>query len=199
MNQRHIAIYTDFDGTVTGTEGSKAVFSPFYNSLLVPGSGSDYKSCRMKSPEEVASIFAQNDAYLKSINMLMSDKAVAFFHTALASSDISVTIVTKNRADYIIAMLKHQGFSDAEISQLKIKDSGYKYNDVQIDLNSYETKAEHLYILDDSKADFSEMMRAAQDAGIKEHQISAYRCEVGSFAWDKYQEDISDKLAHYKS
>ena len=130
-----VHIYTDFDGTITAAEGSKAVFSPFFNSLLVgykEGVEQDYKLTPMQASDVVQSLFeakfGKYDEHFKQtqedVELLMSPKAVAFFHEALKSSNVKVSIVTRNRHDYIEAMLRYQGFSEHEIAQFNIMDSG---------------------------------------------------------------------------
>jgi hypothetical protein len=105
-----VQIYTDFDGTITAAVGRKAVFSAFFQSLLVgykEGVEQDYKATPMKDPNEVQSLFeAKFGKYNEHFNhsqddveLLMTPKAVVFFHEVLKSSNVKVSIVTKNRQD----------------------------------------------------------------------------------------------------
>ena len=195
----YITILSDFDGTLTGAEGRKAVFSLFYNSLFIrpfPGYSvpGDYKTLLLKEPAVVAKLFEENDSELREMKMLMSDKAVEFLHKALHSVYIKVMIVTKNRADYIVAMLKYQGFSEYEISRLTIKDSGHKFEDVSEELRTYPSRPTHFYVLDDNADDLHEMVRAVEGSGVPSTNISSYHCGVGDFAWDRYQIDIKEKI-----
>ena len=198
-----ILIYTDFDGTVTKREGSKTVFSRFYQSLLegcVKGSiQKNYKEPKMQDSETVQSLFEAKfgkydenfDYAQRDANLLMSSEAVAFFHGALSNDNVAINIITKNRADYIKELLKYHGFSQNEIAKINIMDSGLKNDDVSSSLEYQEEKASHLYILDDSTADYNEMMLAARSNGYQEHQIHGDNKAPGEFEWPRYLSEIS--------
>ncbi|MCL9683126.1 hypothetical protein [Legionella maioricensis] len=194
-----VHIYTDFDGTITAAVGKRAVFSPFFQSLLVgdkEGVAQDYKNTPMKTPEEVQSLFEAKfgkydehfDHNQEDVQLLMSPKAVAFFHQVLKSSNVRVSIVTRNRRDYIEAMLRYQGFTELEIAQFNIMDTGYKYNDVYQHLNSQEEKPNLLFILDDDGGDCYQMVGAARVLNYTKSQLIEKNEDPGAFAWDTYPE-----------
>ncbi len=201
----NIIVYTDFDGTITNRVGSQTVFSPFYQSLLVgyvPDVEQDYKHTELKPKEELQQLFAEKfglfdenfDYSTNDSDILMSAKAVSFLHALLKKEEVSINIVTKNRIDYIQTLLRYQGFTEEEISKIKIQDSGYKYNDVSkslLDLNHQGASA--LYILDDDARDYAAMIQAAIVNGYEPEQIRGYNQAPGTFNWDTYQEEI---LAH---
>lgn len=198
-----VVIYTDFDGTVTRRPGSQAVFTEFYQSLLQGYKEKveqDYKHTPMKDPKEVQSLFEAKfgkydehfDHTQQDVDFLMTPDAVEFFHKILKNDDVTVNIVTKNRVEYIKALFKYHGFSEKEINQLTILDSGYKFDDVNSQLGQQKDKASRIYILDDSEADYSEMLRAAKCKGYGEEEIRGYNLQPGQFKWTQYLKDIEE-------
>ncbi|MBL7481526.1 hypothetical protein [Legionella bononiensis] len=199
-----VVIYTDFDGTVTSREGNKAVFTPFYQSLLIgyeAGKVQDYKHTPMKSEADVQQLFQEkfgiyNDQFDFSkpdADMLMAPSAIQFFHGLLNNDEVSINIVTKNRAEYIKALFKYQGFSDMEINKLNILQSGNKFLDVNKDLQQ-RTKGNQqpsfLYILDDFSADYSAMITAAKINTYRDDQIKGFTNKPGTFDWETYLEEV---------
>ncbi|MGX6642379.1 Dot/Icm T4SS effector phosphotyrosine phosphatase Ceg4 [Legionella pneumophila] len=198
-----VIIFTDFDGTVTGRSGNETVFTEFYQSLLQgykKDVEQDYKNTPMKDPIEAQALFEAKygkynenfDHDQQDVDFLMSPEAVAFFHEVLKNDDVTVNIVTKNRAEYIKAVFKYQGFSDEEISKLTILESGYKFNDVNSRLNHPTERANRVYILDDSPTDYAEMLRAVKGKGYNEEEIRGYRKNPGEFEWSQYLEDVRE-------
>lgn len=207
MIMTHIVIYTDFDGTLTGKVGSATVFSPFYQSLLAGYSGKvqDYKQTPMKPNEELQQLFVEKFGLFKDgfdysqndTEMLMSADAVLFLHELLKNDQVTINIITKNRADYITALLKYQGFSEEEINKISIQDSGYKFDAVSQSLHSLKERASYLYILDDDKSnDYPAMYRAAQMNSYHADHIRGYNELPGQFNWSVYQNDILMLLAN---
>ncbi|HAT8177967.1 TPA: hypothetical protein JA361_00515 [Legionella pneumophila] len=200
-----VIIFTDFDGTVTGRSGNETVFTEFYQSLLQgykKDVEQDYKSTPMKDPIEVQSLFEAKfgkydesfDHSQQDVELLMSPEAVAFFHEVLKNDDVTVNIVTKNRVEYIKAVFKYQGFSDEEIKKLTTLESGYKFHDVNSQLNHQTEKANSVYILDDSAADYAEMLRAVKGKGYNEEEIHGYSKNPGKFEWLQYLKDVRKML-----
>ncbi|GAN22185.1 hypothetical protein lptwr_00061 [Legionella pneumophila] len=198
-----VIIFTDFDGTVTGRSGNETVFTEFYQSLLQgykKDVEQDYKNTPMKDPIEAQALFEAKygkynenfDHDQQDVDFLMSPEAVAFFHEVLKNDDVTVNIVTKNRAEYIKAVFKYQGFSDEEIEKLTILESGYKFNDVNSRLNHPTERANRVYILDDSPTDYAEMLRAVKGKGFNEEEIRGYRKNPGEFEWSQYVEDVRE-------
>ncbi|HDV5711165.1 TPA: Dot/Icm T4SS effector phosphotyrosine phosphatase Ceg4 [Legionella pneumophila] len=198
-----VIIFTDFDGTVTGRSGNETVFTEFYQSLLQgykKDVEQDYKNTPMKDPIEAQALFEAKygkynenfDHDQQDVDFLMSPEAVAFFHEVLKNDDVTVNIVTKNRAEYIKAVFKYQGFSDEEIEKLTILESGYKFNDVNSRLNHPTERANRVYILDDSPTDYAEMLRAVKGKGYNEEEIRGYHKNPGEFEWSQYLEDVRE-------
>ncbi|VEB35217.1 Dot/Icm T4SS effector [Legionella sainthelensi] len=198
-----IIIYTDFDGTITEKPGENTVFTEFYQSLLQgykKGVRQDYKNTPMKELSEVQSIFetkfgkynANFNYRQKDTDFLMSPNAVKFFHEILINHEIAVNIMTKNRTGYIKAIFKYQGFSDKEINKLIIVDSGSKFADIDFQLDHQKNKANRIYILDDSEADYIEMLRAVKNHGYNEKEIRGYKKNPGQFEWLQYLKDIEE-------
>ncbi|HAT1802690.1 TPA: hypothetical protein I8Z04_001349 [Legionella pneumophila] len=198
-----VIIFTDFDGTVTGRSGNETVFTEFYQSLLQgykKDVEQDYKNTPMKDPIEAQALFEAKygkynenfDHDQQDVDFLMSPEAVAFFHEVLKNDAVTVNIVTKNRAEYIKAVFKYQGFSDEEIEKLTILESGYKFNDVNSQLNHPTERANRVYILDDSPTDYAEMLRAVKGRGYNEEEIRGYCKNPGEFEWSRYLEDVRE-------
>lgn len=198
-----IIFFTDFDGTITPKEGGATVKSPFYQSLLlnyIPGNIQNYKLTPMKSSQEVQDLFKAEfgeydpDKDYKSTNFLMGKEEVAFFYEALKNTNVKVYIVTKNRHEYIKAVFRFQGFSEDEINQLNILDAPIsKYELVRQELHSYPLKKENIiYILDDNKLDFGEMVLAVKEKNLDVNaQINMHHASPGSFQWLMYLKEIS--------
>ncbi|HAU1321867.1 TPA: HAD family hydrolase [Legionella pneumophila] len=196
-----VIIFTDFDGTVTGRSGNETVFTEFYQSLLQgykKDVEQDYKSTPMKDPIEVQALFEAKfgkynenfDHSQQDADFLMRPEAVAFFHEVLKNDDVTVNIVTKNRVEYIQAVFKYQGFSDEEIRKLTTLESGYKFNDVNSQLNNQTEKANRIYVLDDSPTDYAAMLHAVKSNGYNDEEIRGYRKNPGEFEWSQYLEDV---------
>lgn len=196
-----VIIYSDFDGIATNRPGSATVFSPFYASLLQSAIIQDnYKDPLMKGETEVQALFEEKfgkydehfDFTKTDADMLISRDAVTFFHEVLKNDQITLKFITKNRKDYIQAMLQYQGFTSEEINRIAIFDSGLKSTDVFHDLMAQPNKNEvsHVYVLDDSPSDFAQMVRGVQFGGFKNEQIRQYNKKPGQFEWARYQQDI---------
>lgn len=215
----NVIIYSDYDGTLTQRSGNKTVFTPFYQSLLQgykTGVTQDsYKNPPLKSETEVQELFEAKfgkydnhfDHTQIDADMLISADAVTFLHEILKNEQIKLRIITKNRKDYIQAMLQYQGFTSEEINKIIIFDSGLKMQSVLTDLQPYPHKeVRKIYILDDSKPDFGQMLRAVKIRGFKDEQIQQYNLMPGQFEWSSYQHniqqlfsiptEISDEVVH---
>ncbi|WP_133137373.1 hypothetical protein [Legionella rowbothamii] len=196
-----IIIFTDFDGTLSGREGGKTVFGLFYQSLLsgyVPGVQQDYRATPLKDSDAVQSLFETKfGPYKKDFNydqpetdLLLSREAVEFLHNMLSNDDVSVQIITKNRKDYIRALLTYQGFNPDELNKLGIFDSVRKDMAVQGFLSKQTETLSAVYVLDDSLEDYNYMLRAVTSFGLADHQIQKYHKKSGCFEWSAYQQDI---------
>jgi 2-hydroxy-3-keto-5-methylthiopentenyl-1-phosphate phosphatase len=203
-----IIIYSDYDGTLTQRAGNDTVFSPFYQSLLEgykPGVQQDYKTSPLKSEQEVKQLFIEKfgpyDKYFDyskpDANMLITPEAVTFLHQVLENDNIHVRIVTKNRKDYIQAMLHYQGFTSEEIFKLEIFDSGLKFQSVNQDLLTqlWPKEQSEVFVLDDSKADLEQMLFAVKWYGFQAEQIHQYNLMPGQFAWLDYLNTIQNSLS----
>lgn len=192
-----ICIYSDFDGTATRRSGEQTVFTEFYQSMLQKKIPGNYKISPMKSHEEMISLFtAKFGAFDEQFNdnqpdadLLVSRDALAFFRDALNNEQASVNFVTKNRTEYIKAMLTYQGFSAKELSRLTVMDSGNKYFDVVKNLGYRQSKPTYIYIFDDSIRDLNNMVAAAK----KNHcmnAVRAFNAAPGCFNWSHFLQDL---------
>lgn len=206
-----ILIFSDFDGTITGREGANTVFCTFYNSLMVDvsmkESPDDYRSPPFKGRQELQALFEEkfgsydtNFTYSQpDADLLMSADAVAFFKEALNNPAITVNIISKNRKDYIYTLFRYHQFTEDEINQLLIDDSGVKSLAVSNSLllrENVEQKPSYLYILDDNAIDFQHMIETAEHQvfGFSPEQIKKYHENPGTFNWRQYQNDIKGLL-----
>jgi 2-hydroxy-3-keto-5-methylthiopentenyl-1-phosphate phosphatase len=196
-----IIIFTDFDGTLSGREGGKTVFGLFYQSLLngdVPGVCQDYRKTPLKDSNTVQNLFeVKFGPYSKEFNydqpdadLLLSSEAVEFLHNMLNNDDVSVQIITRNRQDYIRALLTYQGFNPEELNKLGIFDSVRKDMAVQGFLSKQTETISTVYVLDDSSTDYNFMVNAVTSFGFTGDQIKKYHKMPGCFEWGTYQKDI---------
>ncbi|MGQ3887449.1 hypothetical protein ACQUW5_00270 [Legionella sp. CNM-1927-20] len=193
-----VIILSDLDGTITAREGSKTVYSPFYQSLLEgyqEGKKQFYKDPNLK--DDVQQLFVEKfgqfdsefDYSKEDSDILMDAEAVDFFHEMLALENVTIYIITKNRADYVKELLKYHGFSPEEINKIQIEDSGHKQDDVYRNLKVRKEDT-HILILDDSGLDVDEMTRGAKAVGYVEEEIRAINAQPGQFEWAAYKEDV---------
>lgn len=203
-----IIIYSDFDGTLTQRAGQDTIISAFYQSLLEgykPGVEQFYREPPLKSEAEVQQLFTAKfgkydtdfDHQQADADLLICPEAVTLLHEVLKNDQIRVRIVTKNRKDYIQAMLQYQGFTPEEMFKLEIFDSGLKFQAVTQDLFT-QPKAEAInsvYVLDDSTADLNQMLLAVRMCGFKPEQIHQHNLKPGQFAWLDYLRAIQSSLS----
>jgi hypothetical protein len=192
-----IVIYTDFDGTLTRRVGQKTFHSEFYKSLLLqPG-----KEWSLKPVNEVQSLFVKKfGEYNSDFNykkrdsdFLLSLEAVTFLKELLNTAQVDINIITKNTRDYVLAVLKYQGFSQEELEKIIILDSCDKYTDVKNSVEALQLPQKPMpaYIFDDSKNDMSRMKNAFN----QEHfDVSTYSEKPGKFRWMDYLNEIKAKL-----
>ncbi|MFJ1267197.1 hypothetical protein ACD661_01360 [Legionella lytica] len=199
-----IIIFTDFDGTLSGREGGKTVFEPFYQSLLngyVSGVIQDYRQAPLKDSATIQGLFETQfgpyregfDYNQPDADLLLSREAVVFLHDMLNNEDVSVKIITRNRQDYIQALLTYQGFSTEELSKLVISDSLRKDTAVQRFLSA-QPDISTVYVLDDSLTDYNQMVNAVAACRIPDSQTKKYHKTPGSFEWAVYHQDINHLL-----
>lgn len=203
-----VVIYLDFDGTLTGRPGNDTVFKEFYQSLLEgyeEGKIQDYEKPLMKNPQEIQVLFEKKFGRyspdmapsIKDFDLLMGTEAVHFLQQVLANSDIRVTIVSRNRENYIKAMFAYQGFSEEEISKIKIYELADKSHSVRDDLEDMAIQENrHIYIFDDNCKDCERMVKATRWCGYLDNQIHQYNLEPGNFKWNNYLNDMLGKLSN---
>ena len=220
----NIHIFCDFDGTLTKRDGQKTINADFYQSLYdekelykpegyikEDGDVDLPKRKVMKDQETVMELFRQKfGVYNSNFNwqqadseLLMSPEAVDFLHKMLESNDITVKIVTRNRTDYIQAMMRFQGFSENEIAKLTVAQNiDNKKHAINLPKKVYldrEFVAEdgvdrQIYIFDDSKSDCKAMRNAAIDCHYSSNEIHSYSELPGKFEWNKYSKEIQERL-----
>jgi hypothetical protein len=196
-----IVIYCDFDGTLTQRTGASTVFTAFYQSMFAGFIGviqKDYLTPSFKSADEMQRKFeekfgkytmpynysAQDTEFLLSVNALEFLKSVIKYH------EIHFFIVTKNRPEYIKAMLRYQGLTPYEISKINFKSSMNKYHDVRND----HTAGDYYFLFDDDQKDLEAMHNAVKEK-IHESRINVFHTKKpGNFDWPKHLNDIQSIL-----
>lgn len=143
--------------------------------------------------------YDQNLAYKNpDSDMLLTQSAIDFLRQLLSLDQTVVNIVTKNRKDYVIALLAYQGFSEKEIRKITILASGDKENDVK---NSGKELAKDLkskeeikntrrlaFLFDDNKND---LLKMASRLNNKYFKVKHFSATPGKFKWPDYFKTIN--------
>lgn len=193
-----IAIFTDFDGTLTCREGLKTVNSDFYNSLFYIQQG----QLILKPTKEIQALFVDKfgkyttgfDYKKKDSDILLSLQALTFLTELLKSEHVAINIITKNCKEYVVALLSYHGFTNEDIARIIIKDSGDKYKDVKAIKNEMKPIEGQIlaYVFDDNKNDMSRMNKALHGTHF---QVKTYAKSPRQFKWSDYLEEIKAKLS----
>lgn len=188
-----IVIYCDFDGTLTQRTGSDTVFTQFYQSMFVGYMGvinNNYLTpsfitadeMQLKFEEKFGKYIMPLTCSAEDCKFLVSLDALEFLKTVIKSHQISFFIVTKNRPEYIKAMLRYQGFTPHEISRINFKSSMNKYHDVRND----HTAGDYFFIFDDDKKDLDAMHIAVKEK-INESRINVFHAKTpGNVDWPQH-------------
>lgn len=184
-----IIILTDFDGTMTGMEGLTTTETRFYQSLLngyVEGKIQPYYQPTFKEPDEVQSLFENEfDKIDANKALLLPPDAITFFCQALSNPDVTIHIITKNRIEYVEALLTFHGFSPEEIARFNIKAQVYKGPTANHIIQS--ALPDKVLIFDDNEDDCQAMMRGAIKA-YSENNRSADA--AGCFDWKQHLKSL---------
>ena len=194
-----ILICCDFDGTLTHRVGSKTEISPFYQSLF----DIQQDKFMLKPSEEVQTLFVEkfgeytpefNYKGIKDSDILMSSQAVTFLKELLKSEQVAINIITKNRKEYVEALLTYQGFTKEDIAKITIKDSGDKYKDVKERIKEMKPIQGLIfaYVFDDNKDDMCKMYNALYG---KHFEIKTYSKSPRQFKWLEYLKEIMGKIS----
>lgn len=203
-------ILTDFDGTMTRIAGEKGINYGFYRSLFTANTEAGYSRDPMKSDSEIqrllndhfgpydvnnpprgvmGSVLGQAEPQDTSV-LLISPEAVKALKKALQDPEVAVNIVTKNRAQYVQALMRYQGFTDEEIQRVNIMELSNKYEDSTDYLNRIRGNVDKdaLFIIkDDNIEDYMNMERAVRHFGFTQNGTA--RVHGRSLAAGTYNDD----------
>ncbi len=224
QNQSKTVLYLDFDGTLTGVDGNTAVNSDLYKSLQI-NSNDEYHAAVFKNDTEIANILSLEGQKFLDASMTIQDNAAQFLKSALENPNIIMRIVSKNRAEYIKAMLRYSKFTEDQIGKIKIYDTRgiselrklsrqdqnkrtIVYNDLtQLIKDKTITR---VCVFDDNNADLNLMNAAADDVNSYINDPSydktyttktacvVEKCGVknaGKFDWNELQNTVLGTIA----
>lgn len=202
-NKLGVHFLTDFDGTLTLVPGAKLVYTPFYQSLLKGYKSSgpllNYQTTPMLSTDDlVERLHEEFDNKSPRDPRRIMASAVSFFKYMVQQDDVRILISTKNRAPYIIAMFRYEGFSADEINRMTIYNARKDENVILFSSNKNQLIPTQIYILDDSKSDLDLMEKAALASKRSFTKVYAHHCNPGAFQWDEYKQSISSDSAARK-
>ncbi|WP_367607857.1 hypothetical protein [Legionella sp. W05-934-2] len=213
-----IYILSDFDGTITPTEGKQVVSSGFYKTLLKQGGAINYALDQLvdnvgdKFTQEFGEYWPNPDYKGHYGHILIPENAVTVLHQLLSNKDIYFRILTRNRPDYIQALLKYQGFSKEEIAKINIE-HGNKSHTAKLERiippsKQYASDV-NVFALDDSLDDLYAMGYGLKEIGyipentktliIKKDRITPIGQVVflnkdqGQFDWEAIRQMITQK------
>lgn len=173
---KQVYIISDFDGTLTNRVGFSTVSTPFYQSLLVNGGKPNYARDQLISDSQVQDKFKQefgdhwpNSQYTGMLaDSLIPEDTVKVLHQLLLMEGVNFRIISKNRADYIQALLRYQGFEEKEIAKIQFG-GGQKDQEVMkqeiIPYQSTNPTPAEVWVLDDNKSDLRSMVQALNAKG----------------------------------
>ena len=192
--------YLDFDGTLTGIAGGNLVNSAFYRNLQ-KNYGEDYVTAKFKSgmPDILEHVLGDPLLKLVAEQIRVSPAAITFLKDMLTQG-ADIHIISKNRSEYIQAVMKVCGLSDDEVSRMLIHDTndmgrmpiGGKGSVVR----QVESRgpAEVTLVCDDSPEDLKLMVEAVSSKGRM-----SYIAKPGEFSWEKITSDVKLAMAHADS
>jgi hypothetical protein len=195
-----IRCYLDFDGTLTSQSGSKTIRSPLYRSLYT---GFDYQSGDFK--ENIVEVL--NDGFAKNNEakekLAPSPEAIRFLQSLL-TENAEIFIISKNREEYIKAILEVAGLKKEDIARIMVKDtralsalasakseSGRppKYLMVAECEAKATTEAKCVIVCDDDESDFRSMVEAVRLSKYTPVEVFS-RCPPGEYNWNAISQNI---------
>ncbi|WP_058480405.1 HAD family hydrolase [Legionella waltersii] len=181
-----LIFFSDFDGTLTGLEGDSIIMKDdlgaarerkFVSTLFITKNAPNkhFHEPMLESNELQAKFVAQFGIYdPNKLNfetgmgrLLMKPEAVAALHELLKHDNAKFNIISANRKEYVLAMLRYQGFTPEEMSKITLYareiNKPYQSKDVSAKalLEGYKdiTNAE-VFVLDDSPKDRDRIVSA---------------------------------------
>lgn len=179
--QASIRLYLDFDGTLTGRSGSECVFTGLYKSLQTNPETS-YSDCTFKADivDRIKAGFAQEE----NKTMQMERSAFEFLQEMLRQG-ADINIVSRNRKEYIRAVLLAEGIPLESVNKITIYDvkdlASGKHGAVLRDMME-KTPVKVTVVCDDDPRDCKAMVAALQEGEVQTKLISR-SVPPGQFDW----------------
>ncbi|EKD72249.1 MAG: hypothetical protein ACD_45C00730G0003 [uncultured bacterium] len=200
-----IQVFTDFDGTLTGRPGGETVVDVLYRSLQKNPNTSFDRATFLAEKEMVAKLQAGLKEE-KNKDMGLVEGAAKFLQTML-NYNAEIVLVSKNRKEYIAAVLQAAGMSKQNISKILIIDrndlmkvGGSKERAVTEYLKDPAHKAAAITVVsDDDLKDFFAMRQAVTDAGLSDTLIAydptnEHFKQYKRFDWAAITKEITQKI-----
>lgn len=176
-------VYLDFDGTLTGRSGSRTVGQSIYKSLK-KNEEQDYVWAEFK--EDLPTILKTHISKMQELDMLVSPAAIAYLKAISADPDTEVVIISKNRLQYIRAVLEVSGLELTLINKIIIYDikdmKSVGEKDDVIRMHEQRGSAEKVTFCDDDAGDAMRMEAAL--ARYKD-AVKGFHRQPNDFKWDE--------------
>jgi hypothetical protein len=186
-----VRLYLDFDGTLTFCGGSQTISSALYSSLTTGSNRDKYWLADYRQRAEMIATLKEGLEKPENASMKMVNGALDFINNMIESK-AEVVIVSRNRKEYIEALLVSEGLAEQQLNHIIIKDikdllkRGNKKNIVLDHEQEAKTAAQTTVVCDDDAQDF-ELMKQAIEENIQNGAQTALvsQCaNTGTHQWD---------------
>lgn len=189
-----IRLYLDFDGTLSGRRGSECVFSALYRTLQTDQKA-NYGDAKFVDEKEMVSKLKEGFEKPEYKTMQMSDGAFKFLDDML-DLNAEIILISRNRKEYIRAVLLNAGMSLEKLAKIDINDVNTlhagKYGVVTGIERKATTKAQVTVVCDDDHGDYTQMTGAVKNANSATTLVS--HCEApGKFNWSEISKEAQEK------
>lgn len=206
-------VFSDVDGTATNLPGASLclatqslnVQQALYHSLFegFKGMAMPYARAKMLPVDEmVKKITSHFGSFTESVyerpdsDMLFSLDAIKFYKQVIKYPNASLTLITKNRSEYVLALLKYHGFTDKELAKIDIQSTIGTNGKEDVATKVLQSKEDGFFlVLDDSLADAEAMNRAIVNKYSRSDISWVEHNEPGQFRWQVYQQWMEEYLA----
>ena len=194
-----IRLFLDFDGTLTGRPGRETVSSDLYKSLQ-KNREAFYSGAEFIEFKDM--IVTLQKGLEKNKDMKLVEGALCFLKTML-EYNAEIVIISRNRQEYIKAVLQAEGADEKEIAKIRIEDTntkiGNKLQVVASFLKNASSKADVIVVCDDALDDFFKMKQAVTEAGLSATLIAYgptddYFKQNRRFDWAAITKEITQKI-----
>lgn len=209
----------DFDGSLTSISGGSVIATFLYLSLFEKGQlppefvsnpqkylethpkfDYDYTKLKFKKHEEVVRLLKEGLALDENKTLKLVPHIKAFLEE-LYKQNAKILIITRNRADYIRALLEAEGLSTDLIAKIKFSDcydkgdpaTIAKLGDKGTALVKYFEYTPIIIIVDDSPSDYKSLKKALAFLNKQKEffKMIAGTGEPGQIAFDKIHQSMN--------